>query len=254
MKNIKKFLVAIILVLFVFVLASCNSSNRYASDSSYYYEDDQEILYNSEGRKVVYYVDYNFNTKEPKSLVIDVRNKIISYNGYISFSNQSNYYTYYEFKVETEFINEIVEYLDSLNDITNKYITTKDITSSYNSNDAKIKRLEEKKKIYEDELENNSDLTTSEKLSYLKLIEDIDKELEEYYDKLDQMDIETKYSTIRLRFYQNNDVGFMQVFGNTVLGSLSFVGISLLIVSPFLLCGLIVYIVLRKKNKKEIKE
>jgi surface protein len=96
--------------------------------------------------------------------------------------------------------------------------------------------------------------TNCEKLSYLKLIEDIDKELEEYYDKLDQMDIETKYSTIRLRFYQNNDVGFMQVFGNTVLGSLSFVGISLLIVLPFLLCGLIVYIVLRKKNKKEIKE
>ena len=69
--------------------------------------------------------------------------------------------------------------LDNISGIGNKSVYTNDVTSSYDSNKAKIERLEARKKIYQDELDGfNKDLEN---------FDDIKKELNSAVAKLNSL-------------------------------------------------------------------
>lgn len=250
--KIRNILFILLFVIFLIPLASCNSSNGARADNNVT-NNSSSIVYDANGRKITYRVSYNYKSNDIKTTIKDIRTHILEVSGYISHSYEGDTYARYEYKVPTAKLNEIAEYIDSQNGFFGKTVDTSDITSSYDSVTAAINRLEARKKIYQEAIDNDASLTTQDKLRYIDLIEEIDMQLEKYYNEKDQMDSTIDYSTLTIYYNIDNSGDWAKVLGNVVVGSLAFVGISLLIASPFLVAGLVVFLVLRKKKNKEIE-
>lgn len=255
MKKILNFKNILFILLFIFItisLASCGST--YSEKSSAYSSAINDVV-ETNGRNVIYRISYDYEGKEMKNTIRDIKNKIIEFDGYISESRNQEDYSTYSYKVPTDKVNELLDYIDSVDGFYNKIITTVDVTSTYSSVNSALERLNAKKKIYEDEL-SNTNLTTDEKIKYINLIESIDYEIEEYYSRKDRLEGELNYSTLTISYRLDESGEWAKDFGNVMLHLLKFIGITVAISAPFVIAGGIVFIVLKKKkikNEKGIK-
>ena len=249
----KKLFFLIFLFMLLIPLASCGSTNSSRADNgnSVYVSSDS---INTNGRKVIYTVSYDYSGNKVKETASDVTNYVISLNGYISSSQTYDSRSNYVYKIPTENINTFINYIDSKDIFSNKSISSKDVTSSYDSYGARIERLEEQKKIYEDELKTNNSLTIEQKLSYNDRISEIDKELATIHSEYDVLKEDVDYSTIYFYFNQKDDFDWLHNFLNILLQILIFIGLTLVISAPFLIIGLIIFLILRKKKKVNIEE
>ena len=253
--KLRNILLIIAIVLFMIPIASCSSNSSSAPIS-----DDRNTqtgnsstndLVDSNGRKVIYSINYRYEADDINPAIKEIKTKVLEFGGYISESYTYENYARYTYKLPTSKVNEMMDYIDEHEGFGNKSSQTTDVTSTYDSVEASISRLNAKKKIYEDELNNNQNLTVDEKLRYVELIEQVDRELQSYYAKKDELDGSIDYSTLSIYYYKNKNADWGKDFGNVMLKALQFVGVSILVSAPFVLVGGIVFIVLAKKKKKE---
>ena len=255
MKKIINFKNILFILLFIFItisLASCGSTSTSTKAKSTADSSTINDVVETNGRNVIYRISYDYEGKEMKNTIRDIKNKIIEFDGYISESRNQEDYSTYSYKVPTDKVNELLDYIDSVDGFYNKIITTVDVTSTYSSVNSALERLNAKKKIYEDEL-SNTNLTTDEKIKYINLIESIDYEIEEYYSRKDRLEGELNYSTLTISYRLDKSGEWAKDFGNVMLHLLKFIGITAAISAPFVIAGGIVFIVLKKKKIKNEK-
>lgn len=292
-KKVEAFLMAVMLVM---MTAGCGNSSKMAADEratvssgaeldgEYSWDTDEtaDTGVTSEngleaqvenGRKLIRTVSLSLETKEFDSVLTNLSTKTTELGGYIetssvngnSYSHHSTRYASYVIRIPADKLNEFVEVVSELGNVTQKNESVEDVTLRYIDVESHKKALEtEQERLLEllSKAENMEEILTIEsKLS------DIRYEIENYESQLKTMDNQIDYSTVSVyideveRVTDTGEKGFFEEikerFGNSlyiVARGIRGLVIGILGSLPILIvCGgviAVVVIVVRKILKK----
>lgn len=292
-KKVEAFLIAVMLVM---MTAGCGNSSKMAVedratvssgaelDGEYNWDTDEaaDTGVTSEngleaqvenGRKLIRAVSLSLETKEFDSVLTNLSTKTTELGGYIetssvngnSYSHHSTRYASYVIRIPADKLNEFVEVVSELGNVTQKNESVEDVTLRYIDVESHKKALKtEQERLLEllSKAENMEEILTIEsKLS------DIRYEIENYESQLKTMDNQIDYSTVSVyideveRVTDTGEKGFFEEIKERFGNSLYIVarGIRGLIIGilgslPILIvCGgviAVVVIVVRKILKK----
>ena len=292
-RKVEAFLIAVMLVM---MTAGCGNSSKMAVeeratvssgaelDGEYSWDTDEtaDTGVTSEngleaqvenGRKLIRTVSLSLETKEFDSVLTNLSTKTTELGGYIetssvngnSYSHHSTRYASYVIRIPADKLNEFVEVVSELGNVTQKNESVEDVTLRYIDVESHKKALEtEQERLLEllSKAENMEEILTIEsKLS------DIRYEIENYESQLKTMDNQIDYSTVSVyvdeveRVTDTGEKGFFEEikerFGNSlyvVARGIRGLVIGILGSLPILIvCGgviAVVVIVVRKILKK----
>lgn len=292
-KKVEAFLMAVMLMM---MTAGCGNSSKMAADEratvssgaeldgEYSWDTDEtaDTGVTSEngleaqvenGRKLIRTVSLSLETKEFDSVLTNLSTKTTELGGYIetssvngnSYSHHSTRYASYVIRIPADKLNEFVEVISELGNVTQKNESVEDVTLRYIDVESHKKALEtEQERLLEllSKAENMEEILTIEsKLS------DIRYEIENYESQLKTMDNQIDYSTVSVyideveRVTDTGEKGFFEEikerFGNSlyiVARGIRGLVIGILGSLPILIvCGgviAVVVIVVRKILKK----
>ena len=292
-KKVEAFLMAVMLMM---MTAGCGNSSKMAADEratvssgaeldgEYSWDTDEtaDTGVTSEngleaqvenGRKLIRTVSLSLETKEFDSVLTNLSTKTTELGGYIetssvngnSYSHHSTRYASYVILIPADKLNEFVEVVSELGNVTQKNESVEDVTLRYIDVESHKKALEtEQERLLEllSKAENMEEILTIEsKLS------DIRYEIENYESQLKTMDNQIDYSTVSVyideveRVTDTGEKGFFEEikerFGNSlyiVARGIRGLVIGILGSLPILIvCGgviAVVVIVVRKILKK----
>ena len=292
-RKVEAFLIAVMLVM---MTAGCGNSSKMAVedratvssgaelDGEYSWDTDEtaDTGVTSEngleaqvenGRKLIRTVSLSLETKEFDSVLTNLSTKTTELGGYIetssvngnSYSHHSTRYASYVIRIPADKLNEFVEVVSELGNVTQKNESVEDVTLRYIDVESHKKALEtEQERLLEllSKAENMEEILTIEsKLS------DIRYEIENYESQLKTMDNQIDYSTVSVyvdeveRVMDTGEKGFFEEikerFGNSlyaVARGIRGLVIGILGSLPILIvCGgviAVVVIVVRKILKK----
>ena len=292
-RKVEAFLIAVMLVM---MTAGCGNSSKMAVeeratvssgaelDGEYSWDTDEtaDTSVTSEngleaqvenGRKLIRTVSLSLETKEFDSVLTNLSTKTTELGGYIetssvngnSYSHHSTRYASYVIRIPADKLNEFVEVVSELGNVTQKNESVEDVTLRYIDVESHKKALEtEQERLLEllSKAENMEEILTIEsKLS------DIRYEIENYESQLKTMDNQIDYSTVSVyvdeveRVTDTGEKGFFEEikerFGNSlyvVARGIRGLVIGILGSLPILIvCGgviAVVVIVVRKILKK----
>lgn len=292
-KKVEAFLMAVMLMM---MTAGCGNSSKMAADEratvssgaeldgEYSWDTDEtaDTGVTSEngleaqvenGRKLIRTVSLSLETKEFDSVLTNLSTKTTELGGYIetssvngnSYSHHSTRYANYVIRIPADKLNEFVEVVSELGNVTQKNESVEDVTLRYIDVESHKKALEtEQERLLEllSKAENMEEILTIEsKLS------DIRYEIENYESQLKTMDNQIDYSTVSVyideveRVTDTGEKGFFEEikerFGNSlyiVARGIRGLVIGILGSLPILIvCGgviAVVVIVVRKILKK----
>ena len=292
-RKVEAFLIAVMLVM---MTAGCGNSSKMAAedratvssgaelDGEYSWDTDEtaDTGATSEngleaqvenGRKLIRTVSLSLETKEFDSVLTNLSTKTTELGGYIetssvngnSYSHHSTRYASYVIRIPANKLNEFVEVVSELGNVTQKNESVEDVTLRYIDVESHKKALEtEQERLLEllSKAENMEEILTIEsKLS------DIRYEIENYESQLKTMDNQIDYSTVSVyvdeveRVIDTGEKGFFEEikerFGNSlyvVARGIRGLVIGILGSLPILIvCGgviAVVVIVVRKILKK----
>lgn len=292
-RKVEAFLIALMLVM---MTAGCGNSSKMAAedratvssgaelDGEYSWDTDEtaDTGVTSEngleaqvenGRKLIRTVSLSLETKEFDSVLTNLSTKTTELGGYIetssvngnSYSHHSTRYASYVIRIPADKLNEFVEVVSELGNVTQKNESVEDVTLRYIDVESHKKALEtEQERLLEllFKAENMEEILTIEsKLS------DIRYEIENYESQLKTMDNQIDYSTVSVyvdeveRVTDTGEKGFFEEikerFGNSlyvVARGIRGLVIGILGSLPILIvCGgviAVVVIVVRKILKK----
>lgn len=153
-------------------------------------------------QKITYSVEYTISGDKAFQCKEEIEGYVDTYNGKITSSRISEKSANVIYKIPTDKLNEFLDHVDSYEGVSNKSITTKDITQDYAYSEARITALTAQRQSYMDIL---ATLNTKDDLANITTIYDkiaqIDEELlkitntKTYYD--DMLD----YSTVEIYYY-----------------------------------------------------
>lgn len=261
----KKTLSTILLSLLCVTLVSCasggsgNPNNNPGGNNPGGGNTTIGSVYSDSERKIVYTVDYTLSTENFTEVAQEVSSYAFSLNGYISSSETSSSYYYFEFKVPVEKLNTFLNYMEEENNehIIRQNISTEDVTTSYNEIASKIEVLTASKAAYVAIL-NNNDLSYEDIITINKEIEEINAELLKLNKELSSIESITDFATIRMTIRQPtpHELEGNLSFLNSYINYLKDIGVFLfefiLYTIPFaLIAGIVITIifVIRKKKK-----
>lgn len=262
----KKTLSTILLSLLCVTLVSCasggsgNPNNNPGGNNPGGGNTTIGSVYSDSERKIVYTVDYTLSTQNFTEVAQEVSSYAFSLNGYISSSETSSSYYYFEFKVPVEKLNTFLNYMEEENNehIIRQNISTEDVTTSYNEIASKIEVLTASKAAYVAIL-NNNDLSYEDIITINKEIEEINAELLKLNKELSSIESITDYATIHITIRQPtpHELEGNLSFLNSYINYLKDVGVFLfefiLYTIPFALIAgiviIIVYVIRKKRNK-----
>lgn len=292
-KKVEAFLMAVMLMM---MTAGCGNSSKMAADEratvssgaeldgEYSWDTDEtaDTGVTSEngleaqvenGRKLIRTVSLSLETKEFDSVLTNLSTKTTELGGYIetssvngnSYSHHSTRYASYVIRIPADKLNEFVEVVSELGNVTQKNESVEDVTLRYIDVESHKKALKtEQERLLEllSKAENMEEILTIEsKLS------DIRYEIENYESQLKTMDNQIDYSTVSVyideveRVTDTGEKGFFEEikerFGNSlyiVARGIRGLVIGILGSLPILIvCGgviAVVVIVVRKILKK----
>ena len=292
-RKVEAFLMAVMLVM---MTAGCGNSSKMAADEratvssgaeldgEYSWDTDEtaDTGVTSEngleaqvenGRKLIRTVSLSLETKEFDSVLTNLSTKTTELGGYIetssvngnSYSHHSTRYASYVIRIPADKLNEFVEVVSELGNVTQKNESVEDVTLRYIDVESHKKALKtEQERLLEllSKAENMEEILTIEsKLS------DIRYEIENYESQLKTMDNQIDYSTVSVyvdeveRVTDTGEKGFFEEikerFGNSlyvVARGIRGLVIGILGSLPILIvCGgviAVVVIVVRKILKK----
>ena len=292
-RKVEAFLIAVMLVM---MTAGCGNSSKMAVedratvssgaelDGEYSWDTDEtaDTGVTSEngleaqvenGRKLIRTVSLSLETKEFDSVLTNLSTKTTELGGYIetssvngnSYSHHSTRYASYVIRIPANKLNEFVEVVSELGNVTQKNESVEDVTLRYIDVESHKKALEtEQERLLEllSKAENMEEILTIE-----SKLADIRYEIENYESQLKTMDNQIDYSTVSVyvdeveRVTDTGEKGFFEEikerFGNSlyvVARGIRGLVIGILGSLPILIvCGgviAVVVIVVRKILKK----
>ena len=223
-RKVEAFLIAVMLVM---MTAGCGNSSKMTAedratvssgaelDGEYSWDTDEtaDTGVTSEngveaqvenGRKLIRTVSLSLETKEFDSVLTNLSTKTTELGGYIetssvngnSYSHHSTRYASYVIRIPADKLNEFVEVVSELGNVTQKNESVEDVTLRYIDVESHKKALEtEQERLLEllSKAENMEEILTIEsKLS------DIRYEIENYESQLKTMDNQIDYSTVNV--------------------------------------------------------
>ncbi|MFW5780317.1 MAG: DUF4349 domain-containing protein, partial [Bacillota bacterium] len=255
----RKILFPIVLVLIsIFLLASCssNDSSYSPNEGSEYNEEIEEIesdiILNQSNRKIVYTFDISMTTddfEESINKINDLVEEDEEAGNWVQTSERyksgNHRYCNLTLRVKTDTLNDFLQGLESAGEISNQSHTTKDITYTYASTQAKVEALEDEKQYLEDILD---EVSTSEKLDYIERISDINSQLMLFNQELTEYDSDVEYSTVKIHLSNTElleeNLSFGNKLKNAFWGSITFVYealkwiiMALIYILPFAIIG-----------------
>lgn len=215
----KRILAFLILVVLLFALTACGTENAAEdyypyhdgavsydkNDSSYASEDTptNNVVVVDTTNKIVYTASYSMNVNDIQKTKNTITTKVIELEGYISNSSESERSATIVYKVPTNKLNGFLDYIDSLEGVGDKSITTEDITNTYSQTEGRIETLEASKLAYEKILREEN-LTYNDIILINKELTEINSELAYYRNLKDNYDNRLSYSKVTIRLYVNS--------------------------------------------------
>ena len=265
----KKSKLFLMLTLLSGILFSCGNYSDY--DPYYYDEDIEEVeeteyVQNTNERKIVYTVRLHLLCDDVDEAISKFSDAVVSFSGRtencdVTYSDGKATYAIYKFKVPTDKLDEFLNQQEEEFTVSGKNITSEDITSTYNATLARIEVLKAQRQVYQDELDNNKDLTTADKIAIIDKINEIDVELDTLEKQKASYDGILDYSTIYTYFHLQStyvEPSFFSEYFEVIGTIFVFIGKAILYLLPFAIIAtglffLINFFVTRHQRKEKEK-
>lgn len=216
--SITKTLSALLLVvLLLFSMTACGSAdtsdkyltsdveNGYASDSltsGSSAEKTTEAETIKDTRKIIETIRYSVETKNFDDLVSTLESQALSVGGYIESSDvygnseddDDSRSATYVFRIPSDKVDDFTNYVSDNSNVTNKSVTTEDVTLKYVDIESRIKALKAEKESLEELLK--SAQTTSEIIEIRDMLTEVIYEIESYESQLRTLDSQIDYTSI----------------------------------------------------------
>lgn len=247
MRRTFKILSLLFIFIFVFALASCSRPRNVeptitSNDKTY------EYYINSDDRIIVYSANYSFGSSEKKiqDEQREVKNYINSISGYIVNLNTYSDHSTFTYRVPVDKFFEFTDFIDNRANYFDKSVTGYDATTTSIYYINELEDLTSRRAAYAEMLDDES-VTISEKITINDLINDIDDRLSKLNELNNELEENINYSKVTINYYvKDNSSDFVKL----VKKIFKYVLVVLVIVSPFAVIGLVIFFILKKKNKK----
>lgn len=253
----KKRIILFLLILSLFIVTGCSKNSEGNSDI-----DEGISITNPTNRKIYYTLGYTITTKNLNEKIKEISSKVTELEGYISNSsekienNKNNDYAHYTYRVPTKKLQEFVDFMNNDDCVTNKTISSSDITTEYSETEERLKTLYASKAAYT-KLLNEESLTISDIIVINNKLEDLDTEINVLESKKAKYDNLIDYSTININFYSVAKDDFFIEYGSYLLNFVVILFTILMYSLPFgVLAGivlLVIFFFINKKNKRKSK-
>jgi hypothetical protein len=271
--NIKK-LLWVFLALFVFIgLMSGCSERAPMEDGSGGSNDaeggslDADLILEDPTRKIYYTVNYGVQSLDLKASIQGINAKVAEYLGYLEDSEEDytdvdevNTCTYakYIYRIPSENLPKFLTYMDTLTGVVDKEISSTDLTTEYNTAEARLETINAAKAAYVTLLETDT-LSLSEIISLNSRIEDLDTEISALEKQMSSYEGLLSYSTVTIVFnYKTAGIQTWTLFSDYPGYLFGFVKVILSIfmtVLPFMVITgivlLVIFLVKRSGKKKK---
>lgn len=212
----RRIILSILLIFIIVFLSACGAASENDTNSDYsggvsYNKQSSENVSNEPNNivvidtkgKIVYTADYSFYVENIQEVKNNITNEVMRIEGYVSSSEENENRVYITYKVPTEQLNSFLDFVDKLEGVGNKKITTNDITSAYSETQGRIETLEASKQAYE-KLLRESDLSYSDIIIINKELVEINSELAKYQNIKANYDNKLDYSKVTMTIYRNS--------------------------------------------------
>lgn len=210
-------------------------------------------------RKIYYKANISISCDDVNEAISIYSTEAGKYNGYMSYSNvSSNQTASITLRVPTENLNEFLGFIQNgYGKVVNINVSSNDITTEYNSTEARLKVLYASEKKYLELLDKSH--TMNDIILINTRLEDIQAEILSLEAQMSSYDNLLDYSTININLNIKETSTFFGDYWNYLGNFFVTIGKIILYVLPFLvtgcgICGiayLLVYLSKKKKTKKE---
>lgn len=266
---------AICIILVMATLCGCaesTSKNKVVvKDEAYFTEEvlDSETVAE---RKLIKEFTLDVETKDYDNYINSVRSTISSSGGYIESSNESNTSDFRRFtatiRIPVEKAEGFTQSVSSNVTVKNRSESVEDVTEQYVDIEARIKVYKAEEESLIEIMKQAGNVT--DLLSVKESLADVRAKIESYTAQLKSLENQTGYSTIRLTVYEverevktegywsriwNNVINGFKNVGKMITSVFAFAlsAIPYLII-PVIIAIIVLIIVHRAKNKKEINK
>ena len=195
-------IMAVCLIVSVSILVGCSASVEQMPDASGDVEESGTIVNGDLNRKIVYSVSIKLNTTDVVHVKNNITEKCTALGGYVE-ENRESYddgvcdYVTITYRIPTEKLDEFVDSIEGNGKIDSKNVSTTDITTTYVDAEAEKNALLERKDILSQML-NEDGITTSDKLSIVNELTEVNTSLQKIELILKEYDSKINYSTVSL--------------------------------------------------------
>lgn len=204
----KRLSIIFLVFLMALGLVACGKKNEYKGDhvgGSAAESGSNAKIVVDDGRKIIYNVYYQLSAKDITTYERKLDSKVNELNGYIEKLDTRTYASTCTYRVPKAKLDEFVSYVDSFDGLVeDKKVTSQDVSTTYNSNQARKEVLEASRTSYVNMLTDDT-LSVSDIIAINDKIEKIDIELREIYLTLDTYDSLIEYSTVTVDFYEKGE-------------------------------------------------
>ncbi len=229
----------------------------------------------AEDRKIIETITMSIQTKEFDSFIANLELQVTALKGYVEnssvngrgFDSSYNRYATYTVRIPASASNEFTSFISGNSVVTNKSISTKDVTLSYVDMESRVSALEAEKTALEKLLKDAE--TVTDIVSIRDKLTDVIYEIESYKSQLRAYDNLVEYSTIIISIYevertaiveeqttfQKISTNLKENFEDVWFGIVSvfiFMVSSIPYLIPITLVATIVIIILRRKAKRKL--
>lgn len=227
-----------------------------------------------DGRKIIETINMALQTKEFDTLISNLELQCATLGGYVEnssvngrgFDSSYNRSATYTVRIPASVSNEFTGFISENSVVTNKSISTKDVTLSYVDMESRVSALEAEKAALEKLLENAENVTDI--ISIRNKLTDVIYEIESYKSQLRVYDNLVEYSTFIISVYEvertvivdeqttfqkigtNLKANFEDVW-NGIVNIFIFIVSAIPYLIPIALIAAVIIIIVRTKIKKK---
>ena len=156
--------------------------------------------------------DISLDVKNLDEFTDNLNNKVNQYNGYFESTNINNYanewsterYGYYTVRIPSDKLDEFLDYAKNEGSITNKQITSEDVSLEYIDVEAHISALQSERDHLNELMEQTANV--SEIIEVEDRLSDVQARLDSYVSQKKSLENRVSYSTIHINACENREV------------------------------------------------
>lgn len=259
---LKKSLICLVILISIFC-TSCAKKEGSLAAPDYNNNESGSMdtdIYIDESRKIYYEAYYTFYTKEIDELSKDISDKVGDLKGYTE--NSSTSYdqatkvcsrAHFVYRIPTEKLNDFIDYLETFDGITSSSLSSTDITSSYEANEARLETLNARLDAY-NKLLQDQHLSRSEIIQIESRIDEISSELTKLNNLKEKYDGLLEYSTVTINITNTKEYKKATWFSDYFDYLKEFIIVVFNIIMytlPFaIIAGTVLFIIFFKKARK----